>query len=72
MTTDERRNKVRKRYRKMEREDDGSQMSLSERNQAYKDTVASGGTPRQAVRAYCRGNKWLTENAKAVGNWPDD
>ena len=25
--------------------------------------------PRAGIRAYCRGNKWLTENAKAVGNW---
>lgn len=24
---------------------------------------------RAAVRAYCAGNVWLTENAKAVGNW---
>jgi len=25
--------------------------------------------PRAGIRAYCRGNKWLTANAKAVGNW---
>ena len=25
--------------------------------------------PRAAIRAYCSGNRWLTENAKAVGNW---
>ena len=25
--------------------------------------------PRAAIRAYCRGNRWLEENAKAVGNW---
>lgn len=25
--------------------------------------------PRAGIRAYCAGNIWLTENAKAVGNW---
>jgi len=25
--------------------------------------------PRAGIRAYCRGNKWLIANAKAVGNW---
>jgi len=29
----------------------------------------AGGTPRQAIRAYCAGNRWLEENARAVGNW---
>ena len=24
---------------------------------------------RATIREYCRGNKWLEENAKAVGNW---
>jgi len=24
--------------------------------------------PRAGIRAYCAGNKWLTENAKSVGN----
>jgi len=28
-----------------------------------------GNNPRAGIRAYCRGNKWLEENAKAVGNW---
>jgi len=27
------------------------------------------GGPRAGIRAYCAGNKWLEENAKAVGNW---
>tara|TARA_Y100000310_G_scaffold269246_1_gene282332 strand:- start:5517 stop:5735 length:219 start_codon:yes stop_codon:yes gene_type:complete len=31
----------------------------------------SGGSPKEAIAAYCAGNKWLIENAKAVGNWPD-
>ena len=29
-----------------------------------------GGSPQEAIAAYCAGNKWLTENAKAVGNLP--
>lgn len=28
-----------------------------------------GNDPRAGIRAYCRGNRWLEENAKAVGNW---
>jgi hypothetical protein len=28
-----------------------------------------GNDPRAGIRAYCAGNKWLIENAKAVGNW---
>tara|TARA_R110002020_G_scaffold153485_2_gene332888 strand:- start:16 stop:210 length:195 start_codon:yes stop_codon:yes gene_type:complete len=24
---------------------------------------------RMSIRSYCAGNKWATENAKAVGNW---
>jgi hypothetical protein len=28
-----------------------------------------GNDPRAGIRAYCAGNKWLEENAKAVGNW---
>ena len=40
---------------------------------AYKEAVRAGkshGDARRAgIRAYCAGNKWLTENAKAVGNW---
>ena len=29
----------------------------------------AGGSPRAAIRAYCAGNRWLEENARAVGNW---
>ena len=32
---------------------------------AYKAT----GSRKAGIRAYCEGHKWLTENAKAVGNW---
>lgn len=36
---------------------------------AHNAVRRAGGSPREAIRAYCQGNKWLTENAKAVGNW---
>ncbi len=39
------------------------------RNADYKKVLRQTGDHRQAVRAYCAGNKWATENAKAVGNW---
>lgn len=39
------------------------------RNADYKRVYRQTGDHRAAVRAYCAGNKWLTENAKAVGNW---
>ena len=29
-----------------------------------------GGSPQEAIAAYCAGNKWLMENARAVGNLP--
>ncbi len=38
---------------------------MARHNEVYKKTR----DPRAAIRAYCSGNKWLTENAKAVGNW---
>lgn len=42
---------------------------LAERDKRYARVRAAGGSPRAAVRAYCAGNRWLTENAKGVGNW---
>jgi hypothetical protein len=42
------------------------------RMEAYRQAYRATGDHRQGVRAYCQGNKWLTENAKAVGNWPRD
>jgi predicted ATP-dependent serine protease len=35
----------------------------------YRETYRITGNHRAAIRSYCRGNKWLEENAKAVGNW---
>ena len=42
---------------------------IAERNRDYARTLRATGNPRAAVRAYCAGNRWLEENAKAVGNW---
>lgn len=39
------------------------------RMEAHNAVRRAGGTPRQAIRAYCSGNRWLEENARAVGNW---
>ena len=43
--------------------------NLVNRSRAYTETLKATRDPRAAVRAYCAGNRWLTENAKAVGNW---
>jgi hypothetical protein len=40
------------------------------RMRAHNAVRAAGGSPREAIAAYCRGNKWLTENARAAGNLP--
>jgi len=42
---------------------------LAERDRDYKEVYHKTKDHRAAVRAYCAGNVWLTENAKAVGNW---
>jgi hypothetical protein len=42
---------------------------IASRTESHNAVRRAGGTPRQAIRAYCAGNRWLTENAKAVGNW---
>ena len=46
-----------------------SDTSLASRDARYVSTLRSTRDPRAAVRSYCSGNKWATENAKAVGNW---
>ena len=43
--------------------------SLVERDKRYVQVLRDTKSPRQAVRSYCAGNKWATENAKGVGNW---
>ena len=40
---------------------------LQERLKDSREAHKAGGA-RAGIRAYCRGNKWLEENAKAVGN----
>ena len=44
-------------------------MGLKDRDDAYKKVYRATGNKRAATRAYCSGNKWATENARAVGNW---
>ena len=43
--------------------------SLKDRDDAYMKTYKRTHDRRAATRAYCQGNVWATENAKAVGNW---
>jgi hypothetical protein len=38
---------------------------LHDSQKVYNET----GDYKAAMREYCRGNKWLEENACAVGNW---
>jgi len=42
---------------------------LAARTRDCREVYAATGDHRAAIRAYCAGNKWLEENAKAVGNW---
>ena len=44
-------------------------MSMADRDKAYKKVYKQTKDKRQATRAYCAGNKWASENARAVGNW---
>ena len=46
-------------------ENRGTAARVSDYKKVYKKTRDH----RAAVRVYCAGNKWLIENAKAVGNW---
>ena len=39
------------------------------RMEAHNAVLRNTGDRKAAIRAYCQGNVWLTENAKAVGNW---
>jgi hypothetical protein len=41
------------------------------RMERHNEVRRNGGTPRQAIAAYTAGNKWATENARAVGNLPN-
>jgi len=42
--------------------------SLYERDKAYKKALRVTRDRSMAVKAYCGGNKWANENARAVGN----
>lgn len=43
---------------------------LAQRDADAKAVYRRTKDPRRAVAAYCSGNRWLEENARAVGNWP--
>jgi hypothetical protein len=43
--------------------------NLTDSLKAEKKVYKATGDRKAAIRAYCSGHKWLTENAKAVGNW---
>tara|TARA_R100001594_G_C4038345_1_gene262688 strand:+ start:1566 stop:1730 length:165 start_codon:yes stop_codon:yes gene_type:complete len=43
--------------------------NLTDALKAEKKVYKVTGSRRMAIRAYCNGHKWLTENAKDVGNW---
>jgi len=51
-----------------EKEKKADDTGLAARDERYVRVRKAGGSPREAVRAYCAGNRWLTENAKGVGN----
>ncbi len=42
---------------------------IAQRVADSKAVYAATRDPRASIRAYCAGNVWATENAKAVGNW---
>ena len=44
----------------------GTQSRMQRHNEVLRQTR----DPRQAIAAYCQGNKWAMENARAVGNLP--
>ena len=41
---------------------------IAKRNADAREEYRRTKDPRKAILAYCRGNKWLMENARAVGN----
>ena len=45
------------------------EVGLQKRDEFAKKVYSQTRDPRAAVRAYCQGNKWAEENARAVGNW---
>lgn len=48
---------------------DGSKRGTAKRLEDSKQVYSQTGDHRATIREYCRGNRWLEENARAVGNW---
>lgn len=54
---------------KKTKKEDGSERGTAKRIQDSNKVYAQTGDHRAAIREYCRGNQWLEENARVVGNW---
>lgn len=52
-----------------QKEKETAERGIAKRLEDSKKVYAETGDYRAAIREYCRGNRWLEENAKAVGNW---
>ena len=52
----------------MENKDKPENRGEAKRIEDYKRVYSQTGDHRAAIRVYVAGNKWATENAKAVGN----
>lgn len=64
---------AKKTEQKKESVDKKTPTRLAAAEKTYKECTEKGmdhsTATRMSIRSYCAGNKWLTENAKAVGNW---
>jgi hypothetical protein len=58
-----------KKKEEIRREKRAARRGEASRLRDYRAVYRATRDHRAAIRAYCSGNKWLTENAKAVGNW---
>lgn len=56
---------ITERLAKQAEADRGVAQRLADAKETYKAT----GDPRASIRRYCAGNRWLEENARAVGDW---
>lgn len=48
---------------------DDSARGIAQRTKGSKKVFEETGDRNEAIHEYCRGNRWLEENARAVGNW---
>jgi hypothetical protein len=57
-----------RRRERMER-NRGDNRGTASRMRDHNAVLRATRNPRAAIRAYASGNRWLEENARAVGNW---